>query len=377
MRSIKIALLIVLLATSVPNAASAYGNGSFALKTIVIDPGHGGRHPGTVWAGGKYKEKEIVLDVALKLGTSIKEKYPDINVIYTRTTDKFVDLADRSAMANKAKADLFISIHVNAAKATSVHGTETFVMGTSKSDANFELVKAENSVITMEDNYQARYEGFDPSSPESYIIFSLIQNTHLESSLELAEIIERNYGKSSPVKYSRGVKQGGLLVLWQCTMPAILTEIGFLSNKADRQLLISPSGRTRIAESLFNAFCDYKASVEGSYSTGDSSIPTVSAEVSPEEPASGPQKANREQKLEPSRKEYFAVQILSVTKALKKGAADLKGRKDAKMIRTNGVCKYIIGNFASRNEAAAQAAKLRKEFKGAFVVHIKNGKIIK
>lgn len=362
MRSIKIALLIILLATSVPNAASAYGNGSFALKTIVIDPGHGGRHPGTVWAGGKYKEKEIVLDVALKLGTSIKEKFPYINVIYTRTTDKFVDLADRSAMANKAKADLFISIHVNAAKATSVHGTETFVMGTSKSDANFELVKAENSVITMEDNYQARYEGFDPSSPESYIIFSLIQNTHLESSLELAEIIERNYGKSSPIKYSRGVKQGGLLVLWQCTMPAILTEIGFLSNKADRQLLISSAGRTRIAESLFNAFCDYKASVEGSYSTGDGSVPTVSAEVSPEKPAS---------------KEYFAVQILSVTKALKKGSSDLKGRKDAKMIHANGVCKYIIGNFASRNEAAAQAATLRKEFKGAFVVHIKDGKIIK
>ena len=377
MRSIKIALLIILLAISVPNAASAYGNGTCSLKTIVIDPGHGGKHPGTIWAGGKYKEKEIVLDVALKLGTSIKEKYPDINVIYTRTTDKFVDLADRSAIANKAKADLFISIHVNAAKATSVHGTETFVMGTSKSDANFELVKAENSVITMEDNYQAKYEGFDPSSPESYIIFSLIQNTHLESSLELAEIIERSYGKSSPIKYSRGVKQGGLLVLWRCTMPAILTEIGFLSNKADRELLITSSGRTRIAESLFNAFCNYKASVEDTDSTGDSAVIKDNEEVPQEKPAVKPQKKEPAQKVESTGKEYFAVQILSVPKALKKGAADLKGRKDAKMIRANGVCKYIIGNFASRNEAAAQAATLRKEFKGAFVVHIKDGKIIK
>ena len=377
MRSIKIALLIILLAISVPNAASAYGNGSYSLKTIVIDPGHGGKHPGTIWAGGKYKEKEIVLDVALKLGTSIKEKYPHINVIYTRTTDKFVDLADRSAIANKAKADLFISIHVNAAKATSVHGTETFVMGTSKSDANFELVKAENSVITMEDNYQTKYEGFDPSSPESYIIFSLIQNTHLESSLELAEIIERNYGESSPITYSRGVKQGGLLVLWQCTMPAILTEIGFLSNKADRELLATSSGRTRIAESLFNAFCNYKASVEGTDSTGDGAVIRNNEEAPQEKPAVKPQKNKSAKKLESSEKEYFAVQILAVPKPLKKGAADLKGRKDARMIRSRRVCKYIIGNFASRSEAAAQAATLRKKFKGAFVVHVKNGSIVK
>lgn len=371
MRLLKIALFIILPAMCIPEFANAYGT----LKTIVIDPGHGGKHTGTIWAGGKYKEKDMALDVALKFGTAIKEKYPDMNVIYTRTTDKFVDLAERSAIANRAKADLFISIHVNAAKALSIHGTETFVMGTSKNEANFELVKAENSVITMEDNYESKYEGFDPSSPESYIIFSLIQNTHLESSLEFAAMIERSYGKSSPINHSRGVKQGGLVVLWQCTMPAVLTEIGFLSNKDDRKLLISSSGRTRIAESLFEAFCTYKNSIEGTASNPESTSDTVRNSIQDTKPAVENPRTERPDKN--SDEEYFAVQIFSVPKALKKGAADFKGRKDVKMIRSNGACKYIIGKFATRAEASGMAAELRKQFKGAFVVHIKDSRIIK
>lgn len=346
------------------------------IKTVVIDPGHGGHDPGTISAGAKYKEKNIVLSVALKLGGMIKAKYPHIKVIYTRSTDKFVPLAERSDIANRNKADLFISIHVNATKSTSVNGTETFVMGTHKSESNFELCKAENSVIVMEDDYNAKYEGFNPNSPESYIIFSLLQNTHLEQSLKLAEIVQKNY-KSGPIYGNRGVKQGGLIVLWRSTMPAILTEIGFMSNSKDRAVMITKEGQTNIARRLFNAFCQYKNAYEEESDTGISAniikegndgYKNSSAATSGSSYKSNSNTANAG--------EYYSIQILSVTKVLKSNAPDLKKRKDFSYIKSGNTYKYMIGRYATRTEAAKALPKIRGTFKGAFIIHVKGGKII-
>ncbi len=348
----KYPILLLLLALFIGSIsiAAAQTSSVTQLKTVVIDPGHGGSDPGTISAGAKYKEKNIVLSVALKLGGMIKEKYPNIKVIYTRSTDKFVPLAERSDIANRNNADLFISIHVNSApKAPSANGTETFVMGTHKSESNFELVKSENSVITLEDDYTAKYEGFNPNSPESYIIFSLLQNTHLEQSLKLAEMMQRQY-KQGPVYGNRGVKQGGLIVLWRSTMPAVLTEIGFMSNSKDRAAIVTQTGQTNIAKRMFAAFCEYKKYYEEGYE----------AEI--------PLKVTTN---------YYAVQILSVTKVLKANAPDLKGRKDYTYIKSGNTYKYVIGKYKTQAEAAKALPQIRKSFKGAFVVHINNGSIVK
>ncbi|MBQ1219694.1 MAG: N-acetylmuramoyl-L-alanine amidase, partial [Bacteroidales bacterium] len=231
------------------------------FKTVVIDAGHGGKDPGCISANRKYYEKNITLSVALKLGALIKKEYPMVKVIYTRSTDKYVDLSARADIANRNKADLFISIHVNATKATQARGTETFVMGTHKNDANFEVCKMENSVITIEDDYEHKYQGFDPSSAESYIIFSLLQNTHLEQSLMFAQQLQTEY-KKGPIYVNRGVKQGGLLVLWKTTMPAVLTELGFMSNPKDLSVLVSSQGQNAFAQRLFNAFKLFKKEYE-------------------------------------------------------------------------------------------------------------------
>ncbi len=373
--------------------AEGENNSINQITKIVIDPGHGGHDPGAVYAGGRYKEKDIVLSVGLKLGNMIKSKFPHIKVIYTRSTDKFVPLAERSDIANRNNADLFISIHVNATKSTGAQGTETFVMGTHKSESNFELCKAENSVIVLEEDYSAKYEGFNPNSPESYIIFSLLQNTHLEQSLRFAELIQKSY-KSGPIYGNRGVKQGGLIVLWRSTMPAILTELGFISNAKDRAVLISKAGQENLAKRLFNAFCQYKeeyerGGVSGNIAAGISSSSNGSTDGSSrsgnEATDNGSSNNNsgnnngsgNNRGNSVNSKEYYSIQILSVTKVLPKNAPDLKGRRDFKYIRSNGAYKYMIGNYPSRSKANEALPSIRRQFKGAFIIHIKDGKIVK
>ncbi len=370
-------LLLLILFFGFYSFAEAQNNYATRIKTVVIDPGHGGHDPGTISSGAKYKEKDIVLSVGLKLGSMIKSKYPHIKIIYTRSTDKFVPLAERSDIANRNKADLFISIHVNATQSTSVSGTETFVMGMHKSESNFELCKAENSVIALEENYETKYEGFNPNSPESYIIFSLLQNTHLEQSIKLAEIVQNNY-KKGPVYNNRGVKQGGLIVLWRSTMPAILTEIGFLSNSKDRAAMITKDGQTTIAKRLFNAFCQYKELYEGSLASTSTSSTGNQRSSSKSVSASTPQNQNSGKTAETVQKqEYYSIQIFSVSKPLKKGAAELKGRTDATYIKSSGTYKYMLGKYDSRSKAAEDLGAIRKKFPGAFVIHIKDGSIIK
>ncbi len=340
------------------------------IKCVVIDPGHGGKDPGAISRNGKFKEKNITLSVALELGKLIKENYPDIKVIYTRSTDKYVELAQRADIANRNKADLFISVHVNSAKAVQARGTETFVMGAHKSQDNFEVCKLENSVIVIEDDYETKYEGFNPNSPESYIIFSLLQNIHQEQSIKYAAYVQNQFSKG-PITVNRGVKQGGLLVLWRTTMPAVLTELGFISNSKDYAVLVTQDGQKQFARRLFNAFVSYKKDFE-SAGTADVSESDI---VKPEEEKALAKETVPVEVAEAA-DDFYAVQILSVDKLLKKGAYDLKGRKDARYVKMGKSYKYYLGRYNSRKEASAALGQVRKTFPGAFVIHIVDNKII-
>ena len=370
---------------------------SIKIKTVVLDAGHGGKDTGAISKNGAIKEKDITLSVALKLGKMINSNYPDVKVVYTRKRDEYIELSKRAEIANRNKADLSISIHVNSQKGTTATGTETFVMGTHKSSSNFEICKLENSVIVLEEDYQSKYEGFDPNSPESYIIFSLLQNTHLEQSLKFAALIQDNF-KLGPIKVNRGVKQGGLLVLWKTTMPAVLTEIGFISNPAESNQLRRDAVQSQIAARIFNAFAKYKTDYEGGAPKliPDNEMPSQSAEQQEAAVESAEQKeatvasADRQEtsvaetavlneqpeaKRQPEAKgqpeasgKAYRIQILSVTKVLPAGAPDLKGRRDAYYIYANKAYKYCIGEYATREEAAADLPKIRKQFSGAFII---------
>jgi N-acetylmuramoyl-L-alanine amidase len=231
---------------------------STSLKIIVLDAGHGGKDPGCL---GKHAtiEKDVALDITLKVGELIKKHMPEVKVIYTRNSDKFIELHDRAAIANKNNADLFISIHANAGP-EGMKGTETYCMGLHKSEQNLEVAQRENSVIKLEKKKNENYEGFDPSSPQSYILFSLYQNAYLHNSIRLAEKIEKEFKYES--RHSRGVKQAGFLVLWKTSMPSVLIETGFLSDPDDAAYLKNDWGRMNMAERIFCALEDYKRELE-------------------------------------------------------------------------------------------------------------------
>jgi N-acetylmuramoyl-L-alanine amidase len=226
---------------------------------VVIDAGHGGHDPGC--NGGNSREKEVTLAIALKLGKLIEDSLKDVKVIYTRKSDKFIELSERSNIANKNSADLFISIHCNANDNKEANGTETYLMGLHKSESNLQVSKRENNVILLEKDYQNNkaYEGFDPNSPAGHIIFSLMQNAFRAQSIKFAGLVEAEFKQKSRLK-SRGVKEAGFLVLWKSAMPGVLIETGFLSSEIDRKVLAKDSGQSKIAVNIFNALKKYKNS---------------------------------------------------------------------------------------------------------------------
>jgi len=233
-------------------------NKKYKIKTIVLDAGHGGKDPGT--HGKKTKEKDVVLSVVQKLGKMLKAKYPDLKVIYTRTTDEFIELNERSDIANRNNADLFISIHCNSGPAH-ICGSETYAMGLHTSEGNLRVAKRENAVILKEDNYLKKYGGFDPNSPLAHIFFSNVQNIFLDRSLSFAQKVEQQF-ENQDGKSSRGVKQAGFLVLWKTSMPAVLIELGYLTHFKEEKTLHSNEGQTNIAKGILKAISAYKAGVE-------------------------------------------------------------------------------------------------------------------
>jgi N-acetylmuramoyl-L-alanine amidase len=255
-------ILTLALVLALPSATHKPRTTGEKLKTIVIDAGHGGVDPGCNGAGEIW-EKTVTLSIALKLGKLIEDSMPDVKVVYTRKTDDFIELWERPNLANKENADLFISIHCNANNNVSASGSETYFMGLHKTNGNLDVSKRENSAIAYESDYQTndRYEGFDPNSPESHIILTLVQSAFMQQSLKFSQMVETHTVKTSKIK-SRGVNQAGFLVLWKTAMPSVLVETGFLTNSTDRTILKSESGQQAIAKGVLHAVMQYKREIE-------------------------------------------------------------------------------------------------------------------
>lgn len=230
---------------------------AYHVRTVVIDAGHGGKDRGC--NGKEAYESDVALKLALGLGRRIEDSMPDVKVVYTRKTDVFVELIERANIANRANADVFISIHLNSGPAAA-RGTEVWVMGTAKSEANLTVAKRENAVVLQESDYKKNYGGFDPHSPQSHILFSLFQSAYRESSVRLAQAADKQLRAAA--RPSRGVKEAGFLVLWKTAMPSVLVEAGFLTNPQDEKLLNTSAGQSYTAQALFQAFKSYKRQLE-------------------------------------------------------------------------------------------------------------------
>lgn len=348
------------------------------VKTVVLDAGHGGKDPGTVH--GKYYEKDVTLNVALSLGKMINENYPDVKVIYTRSTDVYVTLNDRGKIANNAAADLFISIHVDAIDGTSATatGATTYVMGLDKQNSNLDVAMRENDVIVMEEDYTTTYEGYIPGSSESFIIFSLMQYAYQEQSMDFAEIVQNHYTRSTPMR-DRGARQAPYLVLWNTSMPSVLTELGYMSHSEDRAFLISSKGQQTMATALFNAFSEYKSKVEGRASTifltdGGNTTGTTAPTTTASKPATTTT-ATTTTKSADSSVQYY-VQISTLTEKVATNSSRFGSWRGQVSVREFGprTFKYYVGPVATYSEAVTLQANARKDFKDAFAVAFEGDK---
>ena len=258
--------------------------------TVVLDAGHGGNDAGAV--GAFSKEKNINLKYTLELGDLIKKNHPDVKVIYTRNKDVFVNLNERARIANRAKADLFISIHTNASKNKSANGMETFTLGVSRSKENMEVAMLENSVILLEDDYEKKYEGFDPNSTDSYIMFEFMKDQYMDRSISCADLIQQNMINASK-RNNRGVRQAGFLVLRATTMPSILIELGFISNKEEEKFLNNSDNQTKICKAIYQAFTDYKHDIDKRNGKAEDDANIVEGQKSKVESQSKPSAENK------------------------------------------------------------------------------------
>ncbi|MBO7584878.1 MAG: N-acetylmuramoyl-L-alanine amidase, partial [Bacteroidales bacterium] len=295
----------------------------------------------------------------------------------TRDKDVFIPLNTRADIANKNHADLFISLHCNSVpkNKTAPSGTETYVMGMSKSESNMEVSKRENSVILMEDDYSTKYQGYDPDNPESFIFFNLMQNAYFEHSLLMAELCQNHLSKG-PISTNRGIKQGALLVLWRTTMPSVLVEMGFITNKNDRNTLASKDKRTQLASRIFGAFKDFKEQYDGTVSdapapTSSDTIPVVKEET----PKATADTKTVETASNPN--PFYAIQIFAVSRNISSGSGDFKGLKEIEKFKSGNIYKYTTGHFKSEKDAKAALSSVRAKFKDAFVVKVDGGKVEK
>lgn len=396
------------------------------IKKVVIDAGHGGRDPGALSPDKKVREKDVNLAVAKYLGQEIKEKYPSIEVLYTRSSDKAVSLDARGTLATEQHADLFISIHVNSAKKAinGAVGPETWVFGGDRSlrnDASYEVVLKENEVIKFEDDFKTKYENFDPDNPQSMIVFNFQKDAITRQCKILATCVQSalRKGPLRGTSKDRGIKEGGLMVLAYCSMPAILVELGFLNSAADRSVMATDSGRKKLAHSIFLGFEAYRADYE-KHNTPIASSAQAATETPPAEaqkPVTKPTDAQKPvakpaetqkttdksteaqepttQKVEaqkpvakptetqkpatPSPKKYL-VQILASKTEIQPGSRDFKGRQDWECL----ICtdqpykyKYYVGSYDTLAQAQQACNALRgSDFPGAFVIAVRDGTLV-
>jgi len=382
------ALIILICWLLIPSFGSAEKNVKSkkgALRTVVIDPGHGGNDPGCHGPAAAY-EKNVALAVSLKLAKLIETYYPDVKVILTRKTDVFVELYRRAQIANENKADLFICIHCNSGPKTAF-GAETFVMGLHKSEDNLNVAKRENAVILKEDNYEKKYDGFDPNSPEANIIFSLYQNAFLYQSLFFAERVQHQF-KNTAKRHNRGVKQAGFLVLYRTTMPSVLIETGFLTNAEEEKYLKSSAGQAEVAESIMSALQDYKNWIEGTdekrFTPSDHEKGETDKEAVEIKPAKKqeiivvPEKGKPENMdIDVNEKPVFRVQIVNSPSRISLTSKRFKGREDVWEYRSDNSWKYTVGQFEKQEDAVKLQAEMKKAgFPDAFVVAFRNNQRI-
>jgi N-acetylmuramoyl-L-alanine amidase len=353
-------------------------NNSNPVKTIVIDPGHGGRDPGGL--GKKTKEKDIVLSIGLILEELIKRHFPDVNVIMTRKEDVFVPLHERANIANKARADLFISIHCNVApNRPNVKGTETFVLGLHRAQENLEVAKRENAVIALEEDYEEHYGGYDPNSPVGHIIFSAYQNAYLGHSIRFASLVEQEF-ETTARRHSRGVKQAGFLVLRQATMPSVLVEAGFLSNPEEEKYLASLEGQRDIALSILRAVQQYLR--DWGYEPTAVPVARASAEdaraedIHPadivEKPKTVPQPDTQKESTPALVKDaYYSVQLFTSSSEIDTESMNPINNQSFFTLREEGLFRLANGKFIKYEEAVQQREKLRKNgYQDAFIIGI-------
>ena len=375
--------LVILLAFSL----TGLSGDKLSLSTVVIDPGHGGKDPGAVSKDGNSYEKTFVLDIARTLAEKIREGYPDVKVIMTRSTDHFVTLNDRAEIANKAGADLFISVHINSAGGTTANGYSVHVLGQSHKQGtdlykmNLAMVQRENSVITLDDDYNPATAGFNPADPESYIFMTMMQSAYLEQSIAFAEVIGEKLA-SGPIKNSRGVSQDPFYVLWKTSMPSVLVELGFISNDQDLTALRQDKNRESLADCLYEAFKAYKTdydnsmeiSPRASLGRNDNSTSATSKEGvanSKEGLTNSDISSEGAAEVERSQSVMYGVQIATLSRELPEGDSRLLGYKPLVKKTPNGnLYRHVIAISSTKEEAQSKMDAIRKKYPDCFLVKI-------
>ncbi len=324
------------------------GQNGETVGKVVIDAGHGGKDPGAL--GKNSKEKDIALSVALKTGKYIQEFFKDIEVIYTRKSDVFVELHKRAQIANESGADVFISIHCNSIKSSQPYGAETYVMGLHKTEENLDVAKTENAAIFYEEDYTTQYEGFNPNSDEDYIVLSMFQSANIDQSINLSSKVQQQF-RNRVGRRDRGVRQAGFWVLYKTTMPGILIELGFISNPAEEKFLLSEEGQIYMASAIYRAFKQYKIEYEDAI-----------GELQPL-----PAVTSTENQV------FYRVQFASYRKEKTLDFRKFRGLDEVKMYKHKGQYKYTTGNFENLDGASELKKNLRmKGYKDTFIVAFLN-----
>ncbi len=366
-------IIALLLSSHFLFAQKATDNFFGGIKTVVIDAGHGGKDVGCLGSVGR--EKDVALAISLKLGGYLEETFPNLKVIYTRKTDVFIELYERARIANRNKADLFICIHANAG-GSSAFGTETYVMGNAKSETNLKAAQRENASILLEDNYEAKYDNFDPNSAESYIALTLMQSAYQDQSIEFADKVQRQF-RERVGRRDRGVKQAPFLVLHQTTMPSVLIETGFLTNASEEKFLISEVGQDYLASAIYRAFKEYNTEIENRARI------LYDAEQAALKRGADINKNKKEQQkvsgktVESNEDITFMVQLVTSSRLVDTKPENFKRLVGVKYYEAGGLYRYTYGNEDSWDKAAVlQKEVIEKGYTDAFIIAFHKGKRI-
>lgn len=346
--------------------------------TLVLDPGHGGKDGGACANGGK--EKNINLQVALEVRRLINRDYPGVKVLMTRDRDVFVGLQERARFANRNKADLFLSIHTNSA-GRSAQGIETYVLGLRRANDNMRVAMRENQSILLEDDYSVKYQGFDPNSTESYIIFEMMQNVHLKQSIEVAQYVQNSF--STLGRINRSVRQDVFLVLRETAMPAILVELGFISNPSEAEFLLSDRGQKELAQCIARGFGKYYEKHAQDKQVVASSSRSMRRQVTSDEErifdsaTESASEASLHIRAQAASGSFFSVQIASSTQKMNTKDAQFKGISDLRIVQENNRYYCLVGKCSNLTEAKRLRAQLKERYKDCYIVRYEGDKRIK